>query len=78
MNELDMVNSPKHYELPNGMEVIDVEVATQGREAVMEHCICTALEYLMRHKKKNGYEDVRKAQWWLSKYIELFEGGNKS
>lgn len=73
MEKLDMVNSPKHYELPDGLEVIDVEVATQGKEAVQAHCICAAVEYLLRHKKKNGSEDVRKAHWWLTKYIELEE-----
>lgn len=69
----DMVNSPSHYALPGGMEVIDVEIATQGEEAVKEHCICAAVEYLLRRKKKNGDEDVRKAHWWLSKYIEILE-----
>lgn len=67
----DMVNSPAHYQLPGGLEVIDVEVATQGREAVMEHCICAALEYLLRHKHKGGDEDVRKAHWWLQRWTEL-------
>ena len=67
----DMVNSPKHYELPGDMEVIDVEIATQGVKAVKEHCVCAAIEYLLRHKKKNGDEDVKKAHWWLSKYVEL-------
>lgn len=67
----DMVNSPSHYELPGDMEVIDVEIATQGVEAVKEHCVCAAIEYLLRHKKKNGDEDVKKAHWWLSKYVEL-------
>lgn len=70
----DMVNHPAHYQLPGGLEVIDVEVATQGRDAVMEHCICAALEYLLRHKHKGGDEDVRKAHWWLQRWIEL-EGG---
>lgn len=69
----DMVNSPKHYSLPGDMEVIDVEVATQGVEAVKEHCVCAAIEYLLRHKRKNGAEDVKKAHWWLSKYVELSE-----
>jgi hypothetical protein len=69
----DMVNSPSHYSLLGGTEVIDVEIATQGKEAVKEHCICAAVEYLLRRKKKNGDEDVRKAHWWLGKYIELLE-----
>lgn len=67
----DPVDHPKHYELPCGMEVVDVEIATQGPDSVKDHCICAAIEYLLRHKRKNGVEDVRKAHWWLSKYIEL-------
>ena len=62
---------PQHYKLPNGMEVIDVEVAMFGREAVMNHCFCTAAEYILRHMQKNGVEDIKKAHWWLEKYIEL-------
>jgi hypothetical protein len=73
----DNVNSPKHYALPGGLEVIDVEVATQGREAVQNHCICTALEYLLRSTRKNGAEDVEKARWWLNKWHELREGEPK-
>lgn len=69
--DADMVNSPSHYSLPGDMEVIDVEIATQGVEAVKAHCICAAIEYLLRHKKKNGDEDVKKAHWWLSKYVEI-------
>ena len=70
---VEHVNSPKHYGLPGGLEVIDVELATQGREAVMNHCICTAIEYLLRHTRKNGEEDVEKARWWLNKWHELKE-----
>ena len=66
----DNVN-PNHYKLPNGMQVIDIEVAMFGKEAVMHHCFCTAVEYILRHNQKNGSEDIHKAHWWLSKYIEL-------
>lgn len=62
---------PQHYKLPGGMEVIDVEVAMFGKEAVMHHCFCTAAEYILRHMQKNGVEDIKKAHWWLEKYIEL-------
>lgn len=62
---------PQHYKLPNGMEVVDVEQTMFGREALMEHCLCTAVEYILRHKQKNGSEDIHKAHYWLSKYIEL-------
>lgn len=62
---------PHHYKLPGGMQVIDVEVAMFGREAVMHHCLCTAAEYILRSQQKNGTEDIKKAHWWLCKYIEL-------
>lgn len=68
--DIDAVH-PQHYKLPNGMQVIDIEVALFGKEAVMHHCFCTAAEYILRHMQKNGVEDIKKAHWWLEKYIEL-------
>lgn len=32
-------------------------------------------KYVYRWKKKNGLEDLRKAQHFLNKYIELVESG---
>lgn len=64
---------PNHYKLPGGMEVIDVEIAMFGKEWVQHHCICTAVEYLLRHTQKNGAEDVKKAKWWIDKWCELEE-----
>lgn len=64
---------PSHYKLPGGMEVIDVEVAMFGKEWVQHHCICTAVEYLLRHRQKNGAEDVKKAKWWIDEWCELAE-----
>jgi hypothetical protein len=33
-------------------------------------------KYTMRHKKKNKLEDLKKAQHFLQKYIELYEAGD--
>lgn len=68
---------PKHYQLPGGMQVVDIEQAVFGRAALMEHCLCSATEYILRHKRKNGLEDIRKAHWWIGKYLELAEIGDK-
>lgn len=68
---------PKHYQLPSGMQVVDIEQAVFGRAALMEHCLCSATEYILRHKRKNGLEDIRKAHWWIGKYLELTEIGDK-
>lgn len=72
----DPVNHPSHYET-GGIECIDAMLETQGREAVMDFCVCNAFKYLWRHGRKNGVEDVRKAIWYLNKYVELNEGGKE-
>lgn len=73
----DSVNHPSHYETGK-FECIDVMVETQGKEAVQAFCICNAFKYLYRHCKKNGLEDIKKAAWYLSKFIELEEGNNEN
>lgn len=69
----DNVNHPSHYETGK-FECIDVMLETQGIEAVKNFCICNAFKYLYRHCGKNGLEDVKKAGWYIRKYIELEEG----
>lgn len=68
----DNVNHPSHYETGN-FECIDVMIETQGKEAVMDFCVCNAFKYIYRHNNKNGVEDIKKAKWYLDKYIELAE-----
>lgn len=67
---IDNVNHPKHYETGK-FECIDVMVETQGVEAVMNFCLCNAFKYIYRTRRKNGLEDVKKAIWYLTKYVEL-------
>ena len=73
----DMVNHPQHYE-SGKYECIDVMEETQGTEAVLSFCICNAFKYLYRHNRKNGIEDVKKAKWYIDKYIEIKEGVNNA
>jgi len=68
----DNINHPAHYET-DGIECIDAMQITQGLEAVMDFCVCNAFKYLWRHRRKNGTEDIKKAVWYLNKYIELSE-----
>lgn len=70
--ENDNVNHPSHYETGK-YQCIEVMEETQGKEAVKDFCICNAFKYIYRHHKKNGLEDVKKAVWYLNKYIELSE-----
>lgn len=72
---MDPVNHPAHYETGR-FECIEVMIETQGIEAVRNFCICNAFKYLYRHGRKNGSEDIRKAVWYLNKYLELDGGTN--
>ena len=73
----DNVNHPQHYE-SGKFECIEVMLETQGTEAVKSFCICNAFKYLYRHSKKNGIEDIKKAKWYLDKYIELTKSKKES
>lgn len=66
----DNVNHPSHYET-NGVECIVAMEAAQGADAVQDFCICNAFKYIWRHKHKNGAEDIKKAVWYLNKWLEL-------
>lgn len=50
----DNVNHPAHYETGK-FECIDVMVETQGVEATQNFCVCNALKYVYRHKKKKRH-----------------------
>ena len=78
--ENDNVKTPAHYDLNlNGVESIDVVRAVLGDEGFRKHCRGCALKYLMRADKKNGLEDLKKAQRYLKWEIELREHAeNKS
>lgn len=63
------VDHPAHYQGKN--ECIDVMLAMFGVEAVKHFCMCNAYKYRFRADKKNGAEDISKAEWYESKLIEL-------
>tara|TARA_R100000234_G_scaffold113235_1_gene87499 strand:+ start:4127 stop:4420 length:294 start_codon:yes stop_codon:yes gene_type:complete len=68
----DMVNHPPHYN-QKGIECIDaIEAATnEGFEYYLQGNI---VKYLWRYRYKNGVEDLKKAQWYLTKLIEIKDG----
>jgi hypothetical protein len=70
----ESVNHPSHYN-QGKFECIDVMVETFGKEATQDFCLLNAFKYVWRTGEKNGVEDVKKARWYLDKYLEL-EGGN--
>jgi len=71
----DPVNNPLHYNI-GGIEAIDAIVAATN-EQVEGYLQGNILKYLWRYRYKNGLEDLRKAQWYLNKLIEVYEDKHK-
>lgn len=63
----DVVNRPNHYQCEAGFQVVDV--IEQFR--IPGH-MDQAVIYILRHEKKGGEEDVRKAIWWLIRWFRHF------
>ncbi len=68
-NAKDMVNSPPHYN-KYGVECIEaIQSATgEGYEYYLQGNI---IKYLWRYRYKNGVQDLEKAQWYLSRLLEI-------
>ena len=70
----DMVNHPDHYKSKTGLEVIDViEAFTDDLNGMEAVDTANAIKYILRWKKKNGVEDLRKAIWYINHLINTLE-----
>lgn len=69
----DTVDHPSHYQSAsgNGIECIDAMKAAFGDYEVAVFCKVNAFKYLYRADAKGGNEDIRKAVWYLNKFLEL-------
>lgn len=65
----EKVNHPAHYQGKH--ECIDEMVALFGTEAVIGFCKCNVYKYRYRADRKNGAEDISKADWYMDKLMEL-------
>jgi len=78
VQEQDMVNSPKHYQLfpDSNIEVRDVlkvladRLGTNGYSGSFIGDYVQLMQYLMRFDMKNGKEDLEKAKFFLDKMVE--------
>lgn len=69
----DNVNHPSHYESSTSIECIQAMTLIFGEDAVADFCACNAFKYMWRYKHKNGAEDLKKAEWYLSYLGKLQE-----
>ena len=67
----DMINHPPHYNKA-GIECIDAikAMTDDGFEYYLQGNI---MKYLWRYRYKNGAEDLKKAQWYLTLLIDVVE-----
>ncbi len=68
----DNVNHPNHY-TAGKFEVIDILQDALSHEEFHGFCLGNVLKYVLRHKHKNGIEDLKKASWYLAKDIKSRE-----
>lgn len=65
----ETVNNPQHYGGANNpYEVINVIEAWE-----LDFTEGNIIKYVSRYKQKNGIEDLKKAQWYLSRLIQKIE-----
>lgn len=66
----DPVNAPKHY-THGGIETIDYLKAKMTQEQFRGFLIGNVLKYVSRYPHKNGVEDLKKAEWYLNRLIQI-------
>lgn len=69
---LNTVAHPKHYS--GKIECIDcIESAVADLNGFEGFLAGNVIKYVFRFKRKNGKEDLQKAEWYLSKLMEMQE-----
>lgn len=70
---MDNVN-PNHYK-KGKVECIDaIESATINLTGSDSYFIGNIIKYIWRFSDKNGTEDLKKANWYLNRLIQMKEG----
>lgn len=66
---IELVDHPEHYR--GKYECIDEMISLFGIEDVKAFCRCNVYKYRYRADRKNGQEDIMKAEWYMEKLMEL-------
>lgn len=65
---MDKVNKPAHYQ--GAIECVAAIESAMTKEAFRGYLKGNVMKYIWRYDRKNGVEDLEKAQWYLNKLIE--------
>lgn len=68
----DDINHPLHYNTGN-IETYDYIVDQLTADEYLGYTKGNILKYVSRERHKGGINDLRKAQWYLNKYIERID-----
>ena len=68
----DPVNSPTHYQM-GLIETIDSIKNILGHDKFQAYCTGNVIKYLSRYREKNGLEDLKKAETYISFIIKSYE-----
>ena len=61
---------PNYYH-NKGTDVIKMIELLRGEQAAKDFCVGNVLKYAIRYDKKNGVEDLKKAQTYINRLIIL-------
>lgn len=70
---MDIVNNPPHYQ--GEVEAIDSIKSAMSYEGFKGYLQGNSIKYLIRFDRKNGVEDLKKAQWYINRLIKHLENG---
>lgn len=65
------VDHPSHYCGDGKIECIAALKDAMTKEEFEGFCKGNVMKYLWRSNKKNGVEDLKKAQWYMNKLVEV-------
>ena len=68
----DPVASPSHYvDTDGGIECIEAIEASMSQEEFKGFLKGNVQKYVWRYAKKNGFQDLEKAEWYLDRLIGI-------
>lgn len=69
---MNNICNPEHYNYGD-IECIDCIEASLSSDEFEGFLHGNVFKYIWRYKHKGGIEDLKKAEWYLSKLINLYE-----
>ncbi len=69
----DNVNNPTHY--TGEVECIEAIKSSMSNESFKGYIKGNIIKYIWRYERKNGAEDLLKAQWYVNRLVKEIQNG---